>query len=194
MASRQRRRQLLDVSWGIIRQEGTDALTLGRLAERAGVTKPLVYGHFGTRNGLLVALYQDFDDRQNAALDAALAAGSATLAGRASVIAACYVDCVLLQGREIPGVLAALAGSPELAAVKQEYLAAFIEKCRVALAPFSGPGGVGRAGFWAMVGAAESLSHAAATGEIAPEQARDELREVIVSMVRRSLEPASPLA
>jgi AcrR family transcriptional regulator len=57
-------RQLLDVAWQLVREEGTEALTLGRLAERAGVTKPVVYDHFVTRAGLLAALYEDFDARQ----------------------------------------------------------------------------------------------------------------------------------
>ncbi|MBF3348346.1 TetR/AcrR family transcriptional regulator, partial [Pseudomonas aeruginosa] len=38
----------------------------------------------------------------------------------------------------------------------------------------------------AMIGAAEALSHAAATEEIAPEEARRELYEAIVAMVARS--------
>ena len=38
----ERRTQLMDVAWHIIREEGTDALTLGYLATQAGVTKPVV--------------------------------------------------------------------------------------------------------------------------------------------------------
>ena len=34
----ERRKQLIDVAWHIIRQEGTDALTLGYLATQGGVT------------------------------------------------------------------------------------------------------------------------------------------------------------
>ena len=45
----ERQRQLLEVAWRLVREEGTEALTLGRLAEQAGVTKPVVYDHFGTR-------------------------------------------------------------------------------------------------------------------------------------------------
>ncbi|MGO4842385.1 helix-turn-helix domain-containing protein, partial [Rhizobiaceae sp. 2RAB30] len=69
----QRLRQLLDVAWRLAREEGTDALTLPRLAEEAGVAKPVVYDHFSTRNGLLAALYQDFDVDQTAMIDAAIA-------------------------------------------------------------------------------------------------------------------------
>jgi AcrR family transcriptional regulator len=181
-----RHRQLLDVAWRVIREEGTEALTLGRLAEQSGVTKPVVYDHFGTRPGLLAALYQEFDARQTALMEAALQASESTLADRASVIASSYVDCVLRQGREIPGVIAALAGSPELEKIKREYEAVFLEKCRVVLAPFAKSGSIASAGLWAMLGAAEALSYAAATGDITAAQAQDELFETIVAMVARN--------
>ncbi|RMX04222.1 TetR/AcrR family transcriptional regulator [Corticibacter populi] len=182
----QRARQLLDAAWALVRDEGSDALTLGRLAEAAGVTKPVVYDHFGTRNGLLLALYQDFDRRQTAIIDAAIAAARPTLEAKAQVIACRYVACVLTQGREIPGVLAALGGSPELAAVKRQYQRAFIEKCQVILAPFSGPQGIAPASLWAMLGAADALSDTAIAGDITEEQARDELAQTILAMVGRS--------
>lgn len=181
-----RLRQLLEVAWQLVREEGTEALTLGRLAEAAGVTKPVVYDHFVTRPGLLAALYQDFDGRQTALMDAALAASEPTLASRASVIASSYVECVLLQGNEIPGVIAALASSPELERIKAEYQAIFMEKCRSALAPFAKGAQIGAAGLRAMLGAAEALSHAATTGEITATEAQDELFATIVAMVERS--------
>jgi hypothetical protein len=52
--------------------------------------------------------------------------------------------------------------------------------------PLIGPRGIARAGFWAMLGAADALSHAAVTGEIIARQAEDELFETIVAMVDRS--------
>ncbi|SCW69855.1 transcriptional regulator, TetR family [Rhizobium mongolense subsp. loessense] len=189
LSREQRLRQLLDVAWRLAREEGTDALTLPRMADEAGVTKPVIYNHFGTRNGLLTALYQDFDARQTAVIDAALEACAPMLERTARVIASSYVECVLAQGREIPGVLAGLAGSPELEAVKRDYQLAFIEKCRKALAPFTGSKGIMQSSFWAVIGAADSLSHAAATGEITIEQAQGELYEIIVAMVSRSFHP-----
>ena len=184
-----RQRQLIEVSWALIRDEGTDALTLGRLAEKAGISKPVVYDHFGTRNGLLAALYQDFDLRQTAIIDSAIAASKPTLAGKADAIATQYVECVSVQGREIPGVLAALNGSPELAAVKRQYQHAFITKCQAILAPFAGRQGVSLAGMWGMLGAADALSQAAVAGEITQEAARAELFRIIVDLVKRA--PAS---
>ena len=185
MSREERQRQLLDVAWRLVRDEGTEALTLGRLAEQAGVTKPVVYDHFSTRSGLLAALYKEFDARQTALMDAALKTNEPTLLATAALIASSYVDCVLLQGREIPGVIAALASSPELEKIKREYEAIFMNKCRMALAPFAGAGAITSAGLRAMLGAAEALSHAAAAGEITPEQAQDELFDTIVAMVDR---------
>jgi AcrR family transcriptional regulator len=181
-----RQRQLLEVAWQLVRAEGTEALTLGRLAEQAGVTKPIVYDHFGTRAGLLTALYQDFDGRQTVLMDAAIQASEPTLVGRAKVIASSYVDCVLLQGREIPGVISALASSPELEKIKRDYEAIFMEKCRAALALFAKTGVIASPGLRAMLGAAEALSHAAAMGEITPDEAKNELFETIIAMVDRS--------
>ena len=187
LSRQDRQRQLLDVAWQLVRAEGTDALTLGRLAEQAGVTKPVVYDHFSTRSGLLAALYQDFDARQTALMDAALHTSEPTLISKAKVIAGSYVDCVLLQGNEIPGVIAALTSSPELEQIKREYEAIFLEKCRSVLSPFTRDGGITTAHLRAMLGAAEALSQAAATGEITPKQAQEELFDTIIAMVERSV-------
>lgn len=181
-----RQRQLIETAWRIVGEEGTDALTLGRLAEQAGVTKPVVYSHFVTRSGLLIALYRDFDGREYSIMNAAIDGSEATLAGKAGAIASSYVDCVLTQGREIPGVVAALAGSPELAAVKRDCDLIFLERCRALLAPFANGRLIPTASLRAMLGAAEALSHAAATGEIGADEAKRELFETITAMVVRS--------
>jgi AcrR family transcriptional regulator len=181
-----RQRQLLDVAWRLVREEGSEALTLARLAEQAGVTKPIVYDHFTTRSGLLAALYQDFDARQTALMDAALEASEPTLQSRAEVIAASFVECVLLQGREIPGVIAALTSSPELERIKREYEAIFLDKCRTVLEPFAGTRAITQASLRAMLGAAEALSNAAATGEVSAAEATQELFVTIVAMVDRA--------
>ncbi|MBB5866427.1 TetR/AcrR family transcriptional regulator [Xanthomonas sp. 3058] len=182
----ERTRQLLAKAWQLIGDEGTDALTLGRLADAAGVTKPVVYDHFGTRNGLLAALYQDYDARQTVLFDAAVEAAAATLQDKARVIATSYVNCVLTQGREISGVVAALTGSPELAAVKKQYQHAFIAKCAALLAPFCPSSGISSASLWAMLGAADALSDAAVTGDLSEAQAQHELQAIILGMVERS--------
>ncbi|MCA0418801.1 MAG: TetR/AcrR family transcriptional regulator [Proteobacteria bacterium] len=179
-----RQRQLLDTAWSLVRREGTDSLSLGRLSEEAGVTKPVVYDHFGTRAGLLAALYREYDARQTALMDEALAKAPRELVARAGVIAACYLDCVLTQGREIAGVSAALAGSPELEQLKRGYNAAFIAKCRATFQPFAATP-VPAAAFWGVLGAAEALSGAAAAGDLTREEAQTELHDIIVAAVQR---------
>lgn len=181
-----RTRQLLEVAWSLIGSEGTDALSLGRLAEAAGVTKPVVYDHFGTRNGLLVALYEDYDVRQTTLFDAAVLEAKSTLMDKAGVVAGAYVDCVLTQGREIQGVLAALSGAPELAALKRQYQELFIKKCAGIFMPFAGAEGISTASLWAMLGAADALSEAALAGDITDAEAKEELRQTILGMVQRS--------
>ncbi len=185
LAREDRYRQLIDVAWQLVRHEGTEALTLGRLAEQAGVTKPVVYDHFATRTGLIAALYLDFEARQNALIDEAIAASEDTLDGRAAVIASTYVDCVQAQGRELPGIVGALSGAPELELVKRECANAFHEKCRKVLAPFAPGGQLALLRVRAMLGAAEALSYAAVSGEITPAQAKSELRDTIVLLVTR---------
>ncbi|PHN17099.1 TetR/AcrR family transcriptional regulator [Pseudomonas sp. ICMP 561] len=178
--------QLLEVAWQIVREEGTESLTLGHLAQMAGVTKPVVYDHFPTRPLLLARLYADFDVRQTSRLDEALRNTDATVQARARVIADSYVDCVLLQGREIPGVIAALSSSPELEKIKRDYELIFMDKCRAALGSHSKPSQISNAQLRAMLGAADALSNAAAVDEISADEAKSELYEIILAMTERA--------
>ncbi|QII07785.1 TetR/AcrR family transcriptional regulator [Rhodococcoides fascians A25f] len=177
--------QLVEVSWALVRAEGADALTLGRLAEHAGVAKPVVYSHFGSRAELLAALFTEFDDRQAAMLEASLDTAPATLDGRASAIANSYVGCTLAQGRELTGVLAALEGSPELEQVKRAAERAYSDRCRAILEPF-GSGGISTPAITAIFGAADALSHAAVSGSLTPEEAVGELSELIVAIAGKA--------
>ncbi len=183
MTRQERRAQLLEISRRIIRSNGANELTLGRLAQEAGVAKPVVYDHFGTRSGLFVALYAEYDDRQNAMMKVALDRASPTLEANAEVIATTYVDCVLTQGTEIPGVSGALAGSPELDLLKRKCEAIWMSTCQNVLAPFS-TSPIPPARLWAMLGAAEALSNAAVAGELDPVEARAELTRIVLTMVK----------
>ncbi|MEU3474632.1 TetR/AcrR family transcriptional regulator [Rhodococcus sp. 15-2388-1-1a] len=177
--------QLVEVSWALVRAEGADALTLGRLAEHAGVAKPVVYSHFGSRAELLAALFTEFDDRQTAMLEESLDAASVSLDGRARAIANSYVGCASAQGRELTGVLAALEGSPELEQVKRAAERAYSERCRAILEPF-GIGGISTPALTAIFGAADALSHAAVSGSLTRDEATEELTELIVAVVGKS--------
>jgi len=187
MTREQRLRQLLDTALRLIREEGTDALSLGRLAEAAGITKPTVYDHFGTRQGLLAALYQDFEQRHSQLLESAIAACPPQLERLARVMAENYIHCMESEGREMPGILAALrasrfAGTRRAA---QSLPARFYARCGEALAPFVSPAALPAAALWGMLGAADGLAEAAAGGAIGTADAVDELYQVILAMVQR---------
>jgi len=53
-----RRRQLLDTAEELLASGGSDALRMDALAQASGVTRPVVYAHFGDRDGLIVALLE----------------------------------------------------------------------------------------------------------------------------------------
>lgn len=180
--------QLVDVAWQIVREEGTEALTLGRLAERAGITKPVVYDHFTSRSGLFAALYREYDLRSTARMDEQISQTEPVLEKLAAVIADAYIECVLLSGREMPTVIAALSGTPELEQLRLEYATTFTEKCRMLFTPFCADHTLQSPALWAMLGAAEGLSWAVAIGKINAQEAKDELVKGIICMVRGSKE------
>ena len=70
----QRRQQLLEVSRGVFAERGFEAATLEEIAERAGVSRPIVYGHFGDKQRLFEAVVNAEIARVEAAVGEAIAA------------------------------------------------------------------------------------------------------------------------
>lgn len=66
-----RRVELLDAAMAVIREEGP-AASMERLAAGAGITKPIVYRHFGDRDGLVDAVAERFAAGVSAEVDRAL--------------------------------------------------------------------------------------------------------------------------
>src|ERR1700712_2442024 len=52
MTGRERREQLLDVGRSLFAEKGFEATSIEEIAARAGVSKPVVYEHFGGKEGL----------------------------------------------------------------------------------------------------------------------------------------------
>src|SRR6185503_5110357 len=52
----ERREQLLDVTKGIVTERGFAAVSIEAVARGAGITRPIIYGHFTDLQGLLEAL------------------------------------------------------------------------------------------------------------------------------------------
>ena len=56
MTAEERREQLLDATKAIVASRGFHEVSIEAVAREAGITRPVVYGHFGDLGGLLEAL------------------------------------------------------------------------------------------------------------------------------------------
>lgn len=185
LSKEQRRRQLLDTALEIIRSEGTDALTLGYLAERSGVSKPIAYEHFGTRAGVLIALYRACDERQRETMHEALRIKSSNAHEIAAVLSTAYIDCVLSATPEFGAIAAALAATEEMEAFRRSLQSSYMAEIRAAFTPVGInilPEGNGL--LIGVLGAAEMLAQAAINGTISRDEAADSLVRIIVASLR----------
>jgi AcrR family transcriptional regulator len=178
----ERRQQLLDVARSIVRDEGTDALTLVTLAERADVTRPVAYEHFKTRPGLLIALARNIDDRQVALFRDALATTRPDLAEVARVASRTYMRCVTQVGREWHAITAALQGDDEMDAVQRELLERYADIYCDGLAPCTRvPRSELKKRCVAIIGAAEALAREMLLDRLDEEAAAATLGSLIVA-------------
>ncbi|MGL6161334.1 TetR/AcrR family transcriptional regulator [Microbulbifer sp.] len=132
----ERRRQLLDTALQIVRDEGADRLTLGHLAARAGISKPVAYDHFGTRSKLLIELYKSIDREQANALRKGLITGERSLEETIEALASAYIHCYADTSGEWHAIGAALTGSEEKEAVYQELLDGYVQLFAAVLEPY----------------------------------------------------------
>lgn len=68
MSGPERREQLLEVARAVFAERGFDGAAIEEIASRAGVSKPVVYEHFGTKE----TLYAEVVDREVKALHGAI--------------------------------------------------------------------------------------------------------------------------
>lgn len=182
LSKAERRQQLLATAHEIVRREGTDALTLGYLAERAGVTKPIAYEHFGTRAGLLVALFRDHDDKTTEAVRSALATGGPTLENVASILSTAYVDACRSMGPEISAIFDALSASEQTQEFRRSWRDFLVSEFRTAFAPFVNlPRRHSTALLVGILGAAESLTEAAGADRLTRAETIGALTRIMVT-------------
>lgn len=174
--------QFLEVARQMLDERGTDEFTLGRLAVQAGVTKPVAYDHFEDRSAVFVELYRGFEHRQHCVLIDALRNADGGLDEVCEIVAGSYIDCWMAEGREMAGIVAALAGSPELAALRRETEADYIAVCRDALEPFVGP--IDAATLQAVTGAGDALAHEVLEERLDSDLARRTLTAVTSTIAR----------
>lgn len=171
----------------IVRSEGADALTLGHVAEVAGVTKPVAYEHFQTRFGLLQALYTRIDEQQTDAARAALEVKTHTLEETVQILAVAYVDCVLHIGKEFGTITAALSTNPNLddfiRAGRERYASIYVS----ALSRFGAtPKKRDKTIMLGVIGAAETLAREVTAGLLSRQHAIDAIGQILLGVTDTS--------
>ncbi len=68
-----RRRHLLELATALFAERGLEAASMDELASRAGVSKPVIYDQFGSKEGLLVAVIDEMGIELNDAVRTAVA-------------------------------------------------------------------------------------------------------------------------
>lgn len=185
LSKAERRRQLLDTALRIVREEGADRLTLGHLAARARVSKPVSYDHFGTRSGLLIELYRWIDTERVNAFRDAMATGQRSLDETVQALASAYLTCAADMTDEFHAVGAALGGSEDKAAVFQELLDNAVGMFVAVLRPHNAlpPAELERR-CTGLVGAGEALSAAMVRGTCSKAEAAETFTSLIQGGLR----------
>src|SRR5919202_6296130 len=144
MSASERREQLLDATKAIVSREGFHGVSIEAVAREAGVSRPIVYGHFRDLPGLLEALVEREGARALAQLATVLpkdlGAGdprASLLAGLRGYLAAAQADPVTWRL-----VLMPPEGAPD---VLREHIArgraAVLAQLAAAMRPGFGPAG-----------------------------------------------------
>ena len=107
----ERREQLLDVTKGIVTERGFAAVSIEAVARGAGITRPVIYGHFADLQGLLEALLRRESERALRQLRAILPTNLAAGDPREQLLAA--LEGYLGAVAEDPGTWRLLLMPPE---------------------------------------------------------------------------------
>lgn len=172
-----RREQLLAVALAMVRETGAGSLSLARVAEAGGVSKPIAYHHFGTLPGLLGELYERVCAEYETNIVARLAARpepedpTSALRDLSEAYVRCSLECGALRD-EIGAALVTVEGTDSTRASTIDRYAGIVagafgldpaRSSRLALA---------------FVGAADRLCEATIASRLSPEEAIDTLVEL----------------
>jgi len=112
-----RRMELLDAARDVIKVSGISMLTMERVAERAGVSKPVLYSHFANRSAILITLIREFWDE----IDQDVMAGvtrNESPENFAERSIATYFDALERGGVAIQAILSTGGEEPDVEAVR----------------------------------------------------------------------------
>jgi AcrR family transcriptional regulator len=115
MTGEQRREQILDVTQAIVADHGFHGISIEAVGRAAGITRPVVYGHFGDLAGLLSALIDRVAERASTQLATVLPSGTSGEAPGEQLLASLrsYLEAVRADPLTWRLVLMPPEGAPE---------------------------------------------------------------------------------
>jgi AcrR family transcriptional regulator len=143
MQAGERREQLLDATKAIVAERGFHAVSIEAVAREAGITRPIVYGHFHDLPGLLEALIERETARALTQLVTVLPTDLAHGDPRATLLAGLrgYLEAVRADPATWRLVLMPPEGAP---AILHDHIArgraAVVDQLALAVGPGLGPG------------------------------------------------------
>jgi AcrR family transcriptional regulator len=185
MSKDARREHLLAAALSMVREGEAHLLTLAAVAAKGGVSKPVAYEHFGTREGLLIALYESLDIKHTQAVHLALPACQGSLQLTAEALAAAFIDCAIKSGPEGTAIETALAASGQGGEVRHAQQSKYVDLYSQALAPFmTVPQTDAPTLMVGLVGASDALGREASLQRIS----RDNAIAALSAIIRRTTE------
>ena len=180
----ERHEQLLDAAETIACQEGADALTLARTAKMAGVSKPIAYDHFGSREGILKALYTRIADGQLSLLSLSLERETASLDEAVESLVESYINCALHAGRKFGTVIAALETIPNAEAFLRDSRARHAEIYQQTINRFANKVTEDQTAVTiGVMGAADAIARGIIEGALTQNEATAALKQIIRGVV-----------
>ena len=162
-------------------EAGAPAVTFAQVSKRGGIAPATLVQRFGTREGLLVALYRDYDRRVGEAIHAALAASGGTFEEVAAILSAAYVGCRLSSGTESGAIWDALAATEEMERFRRSLRDSHVVEFRKVFAPVVKlPRRTIDALLLGILGAADTVAEAAAAGRLSRADAVAALTRIMV--------------
>lgn len=144
MTAEARREQLLDVAKAIVVDGGFHAVSIEAVARQAGISRPIVYGHFHDLDGVLEALIAREGQRALEQLGSVLPAALAEVDPRRRLLAALagYLEAVRADPATWRLVLMPQEGAPRALHERiAEGRAAVVDQLAAVLGPGSGAAG-----------------------------------------------------
>lgn len=179
-----RHQQLIGAALDFVRAGGADALTLAKVAETAGVSKPVVYEHFFSREGLLVELFKAFDDFQQEELRQIITLPDTDLVTLARSVARAYLQCYADSQGVFLAIYSVMRSSPDLTA-KYDKLVQDNVNALVSLFRDKSPLDDEALGLACacLIGAADTVASWAALGNTTKDKAETSLTNMILSFI-----------